>query len=343
MTLKQLLLAVPVLACTAANAQLTSAVMPVAGDTIELSAKSLTSAAAAGPAGTGVTWDQSALVGNVDVTSVFYTANENPTGLTCGGATGAEADYQGLVVSTSSNYVLNNSLWQVLCLNVPSQQTAYQYTDGVTMLEFPLAYGDSVYDTFSGTVFVDADQGTFTGYTWYKVDGSGTLVLNDGTYSNALRVHRVTVTTVFYLGDTLQTSNGETYEWYNATSKLNILQLKSQTDYIPILEQTQTSNLFVKQLATPTGISETLVQGTIDLFPNPATGNATLSINLKKQANVAYNVIDATGRSVRSFNQDNVEAGSQKFMVDVAGLSSGLYMIHYTVNGQSGYSKLFVR
>lgn len=345
MTLRHLLLMLPALAFTTANAQLTSAIVPVDGDSINYSGSLATTAVPQGAAGTAQTWNFSTLQLGGNISFVFSAGTQGAVGAACAGTNLAEVDYENGNIALGNNYNSTTNSLEVLCSYSLADGAQYNYTDGLTMFNFPLAYGDSVYDTYSGTINIDTDVLDFNGYAWYKVDGSGTLILPDGTHNNVLRMHRRILNTIYFLGDVLQTVTSDNYEWFNADNKFHILQLKTQIVDVPILQQLDTTHIYTFQSTAPEtiGISESLVSGRITVYPNPASNQATLAINLKKQADIAYNVIDATGRTVRSFNQANVNSGNQYFAIDLAGVSSGLYMVQYTVNGQSGYSKLFVR
>lgn len=350
MKLKHLLSGLSLLSITALHAQqLTSAILPAAGSSVIFGGNTSQTAIAPGPAGDGVTWDFSSLVSASSYTATFYGPNQNPTGLTCSGTTLTEADFASGNPSpvASTNFLTSASTYEVTCVNVPSQQVEYTYSNTQKLLSFPVSYQDNVSDNFSGTGTISGTPIITNGTMQYEVDGRGTLILSSGTYTNVLRIRRTSTQYVIisdpdFGDDTLNITTGTIYEFYRPGSKLTLLYTREQTQEIPLTGQSFTSYNFILQDGL-NSISENLLVSPVELYPNPATGNATLAVNLKQQANIAYNVIDATGRTVRNFNQANVNAGQQNFTIDLAGLSSGLYMIHYTVNGQSGYSKLFVR
>lgn len=347
MKLKSLLLGASALCVGAMQAQITSAIMPTAGQSLTLSANSSQTAINPGPAGTGQTWNFASLLTPVSYTSTFYAANANPTGMSCTGTTLAEADIQNGSPVASTNLAVNGNGYQVTCVNVPSQQLEYDYSDPVKMLSFPLALGDSVYDTFSGTGDYAGTVLITNGYSYFVADGTGTLVLSDGTYTNTLRVRRHTVQYVImtdpdFGDDTLNVTTGDFYEWYRPGDKLTLFIIKTQVQYVPLAQQSSTSISYSKQNGL-NGISETLLGGPIELYPNPTNGNANLAITLKQTADVSYHVIDATGREVLAYNEPNVTPGAHSFTMALGGLSSGLYVVRYGVNGQYSSSKLYVQ
>lgn len=80
------------------------------------------------------------------------------------------------------------------------------------------------------------------------------------------------------------------------------------------------------------------------IYPNPATNNAvTISYRLETSATVKIQVIDYLGRQVLSLNEENENSGEHEKQIDVAGLSSGLYLIVTNINGQVITNKLIKR
>ncbi len=60
------------------------------------------------------------------------------------------------------------------------------------------------------------------------------------------------------------------------------------------------------------------------IYPNPVKSNATLTYELKKDANVTINIIDLTGKVVLTLNTDKT-AGKQQEILELGELKSGLY------------------
>jgi len=61
-----------------------------------------------------------------------------------------------------------------------------------------------------------------------------------------------------------------------------------------------------------------------DLFPNPATSDATFSLHLEEAQPTIVNIYDATGREVSSQTYD-LNAGNHRLNIDVTHLTSGTY------------------
>lgn len=87
--------------------------------------------------------------------------------------------------------------------------------------------------------------------------------------------------------------------------------------------------------------SDILLSG-ITLFPNPAVSITDLSISMKKDADAMVMVQDLSGKVIRSFPQ-HLQQGGNTLSLDLAGISSGMYIV--TVKGQefSAEQKLVVQ
>lgn len=69
---------------------------------------------------------------------------------------------------------------------------------------------------------------------------------------------------------------------------------------------------------------------TINLYPNPVSSNATLNYNSTDKNKILIDIIDASGKTVRSFALANIEDGENNFTLNTAGLSSGIYLLRAT-------------
>ncbi len=74
----------------------------------------------------------------------------------------------------------------------------------------------------------------------------------------------------------------------------------------------------------------------IDVYPNPAVNQATISIDLPQSDNVVIFLLDTSGREVARLFEGQLSAGEHEFAVDgnKYNLNSGVY--HFRVVGQNG-------
>lgn len=77
------------------------------------------------------------------------------------------------------------------------------------------------------------------------------------------------------------------------------------------------------------------------LFPNPTSGSATLRIDLKDNAKVELQVLNIVGQLVKS-SVANAEIGENAIVVDLSGLTTGIYLVNVKVGNSVSTKKLIV-
>lgn len=80
----------------------------------------------------------------------------------------------------------------------------------------------------------------------------------------------------------------------------------------------------------------------MNVFPNPAVNNATVSFELNGEAAVNVSVTDLAGQVVYTNNLGSV-AGAQNVEINTASIASGVYMVNVEANGVVSTEKLVVR
>lgn len=79
-----------------------------------------------------------------------------------------------------------------------------------------------------------------------------------------------------------------------------------------------------------------------NVYPNPASSFATVSLNLTEASEVSIKLMDINGKEIKNIqNPSTLEIGSHEFKFDT-GLSSGVYMVNLTVNGNTYTRKLVI-
>ncbi|HEY9114488.1 MAG TPA: DUF4397 domain-containing protein, partial [Bacteroidales bacterium] len=97
-------------------------------------------------------------------------------------------------------------------------------------------------------------------------------------------------------------------------------------------------------LLTPAGINESLVDlETFKVYPNPAVESINVSFNLKETSEVAVELIDITGRTLKTMNLGSRSANVYNEKIDVAQLPMGLYMLNVRTNNSVVSKKVFVQ
>lgn len=89
----------------------------------------------------------------------------------------------------------------------------------------------------------------------------------------------------------------------------------------------------------PIGVEEKVVDNTIVLFPNPATGSFTVRVDAANAVIESVEVIDLTGKTVVTRNANGV----QEQVVNISNLSPGIYLVRTTTNQGVSVKKLNVQ
>jgi hypothetical protein len=92
------------------------------------------------------------------------------------------------------------------------------------------------------------------------------------------------------------------------------------------------------------GIGEGFINGVLaQNSPNPAVNSTTITYSLEKDANnVSIKIIDAAGKTVRTYNEGNKAAGKYSINVETASLEAGVYYYALTAGKGRIASKMVV-
>jgi hypothetical protein len=82
---------------------------------------------------------------------------------------------------------------------------------------------------------------------------------------------------------------------------------------------------------------------TLNVYPNPASTNATISYSLNNASNVMFKVYDMNGREISSLNKGMESKGQHNQVIEVSHLSQGVYIIKMITNSSARTAKLIVR
>ncbi len=97
-------------------------------------------------------------------------------------------------------------------------------------------------------------------------------------------------------------------------------------------------------LGTEASLPEQIsVVSSLNLFPNPANNEASISYSLNKSGNVSIVITDIMGRTVKTINQGNQVAGEQyNVNLSTSDLANGTYFYTMNVNGEKQTKKFVV-
>ncbi len=88
------------------------------------------------------------------------------------------------------------------------------------------------------------------------------------------------------------------------------------------------TNFSTVTMVNPLGIGESAGgPHHLQAYPNPSDGHTSLSFRLDSPGDVRLDLVDGTGRKVRSVEAGRLDAGSHTLTVDATGLPAGLYLL----------------
>jgi hypothetical protein len=91
-----------------------------------------------------------------------------------------------------------------------------------------------------------------------------------------------------------------------------------------------------------TGVAGMASSSVVKLYPNPTGGNATISMNLKKDDRIIITILNADGKAALAPIDRSYKAGEQEIMLPTAGLPSGMYYVQVATGTQTLKVKLVV-
>ena len=80
----------------------------------------------------------------------------------------------------------------------------------------------------------------------------------------------------------------------------------------------------------------------LDIYPNPASKQATVKCSLKKDAQVSLRIFDISGRNIATLQAGKRLAGENEFTINCSSLSTGIYFIQVRADGQTQNGKLVI-
>ncbi len=328
--------------CLGANAQTLTATnhLPTLGDlyrTTDASSLSLN----AGPGGAGQTWNYtSATIGTTTTTySVVTVASTGSTG----SYPSADRAVQSATNSNSFySYTGSNYNYYGGNLQVGAFALTFTYTSPATLFQYPMSLNSSVSNTVAGNINLSGNNGTYTGFNNTIADATGTLVLTGRTFTNVIRVVNTQTLNANIIVPVVVTQ--KLYEYYAiSVSKSPIFSIATST--IASSLGTPSTQTFVTVNADYlfVGINENTKEvSDLNLYPNPAKTNFTLSFTNANAENASCEIMNAIGQTVRKESISS-EKGLVKHNVNIENLESGIYFVKVMVGNSSSVKKITIQ
>jgi hypothetical protein len=271
-----------------------------------------------GSSGNNVTWDLSTMSQGSSTTTVYSAANAGFPGsnitATYGGSTMAYLNY-------------GASGWSYYGMN--ANGTVITYQDPMQQLGFPLSNGATTSDYFHAT-FTNGMPFERFGTMTSEVDGYGTVITPEGTFSDVLRVHFIQdykdsnefIELNYYV---------EIYAWYKSGVHNELASISSLT-------YQGTTSTFAGYLETNgLGVEEVAEQPLV-MWPNPGNGNITLALASSENVQ-AIELTDLNGKIIPV----DYQLQNDRAVFDAASLDAGTYFVKISYASGHTQQGRFVR
>lgn len=298
---------------------------PSAGDALTLSTCSWVDP---GPAGTNITWAQPDL--EVLSTNVSNYVSAASTGL-AGTYPNATVAYDGgggtylfyreaATGYEQDGFVLN--MYSATC------------SDRLLLLPYPLSYGNTWSDNATCTVTDGSTSWARTMSVTGTADGWGSIILPAGTVTNVLRVHWVE-NMVDNQYDPPSTTVFDYYSWYRPETPGPVFST-SNIDVTIFGFSTSDSSSTLLDLSA-IGMQEVLDHAIgVRVMPNPVSDRAEVVFGLGAGERATIELLDVSGRVVRTSTRAIQVSGAQREFIDMVALPAGAYVVRIT-DGRGAY------
>lgn len=283
--------------------------------------------------GTNQTWNFSALTSNTLTEMTTYTTvASTPSASSFPSATIVGNDGQGgytYAKSTATQYELAGIVDPNITLN---------FTNTAIAAIWPVSYGYTNTDAFSGSVASGTMTGTSNGTMTTVASGTGTITLPGGAVFNALQVktlQQVNISLVF--GLITATVVNTSYNYYTSSQKFPILTVSYSNATGAFTSNT--GDVKVNSNVV-TGVNALTFDATFSVFPNPAKNNFNVKLLNANNTNCKVEIVNAIGSLVKSIDLGNNTEISN--IISISDLTSGMYFVKTTLGDKTATKKLII-
>jgi len=315
---------------------------PAIGDTYRTTDVS-TVGVTPGAAGPAVTWDMSAISIGTNITVYTVVAVPSSSASSYPSAslavqTGTTSNYQFYTPSATDLKFWGGSV-TVSTVNVVMTYTGSSAAETTT---YSMSYNNSITNPVSGTLSAFSQSGSFSGTCSAIADGFGTLALPTRTFTGVLR-KKMTQNLSFTAGFITGTINQETYEYFAPSLiKPSLFTITSST-VVTGLGTSSQMLVTVNSDYLYAGINESLNEVVnLNVYPNPAKNNFSISLNNEKAEPVSYELINAIGQSVKKENLGN-QQGKTIYNINVSEIPAGVYFVKVSEGNKVSTKKITIQ
>jgi hypothetical protein len=249
--------------------------------------------------------------------------------------------------ATVCNYDQDNGNYEFLQSTAPglfrngvvygSGIVVMNYSNPQQVLKFPYTYLNTYSDTYAASFAGPGYNGQRTGSMTSTADAWGTLTTPAGMFTNVLRIHiHEEMTDTFDVAPDNHIIQ-DTYQFFTPGIRWPLM-------IVVYTDQDGSVSYTASWTESLTGIydaSADLLK--LEVYPNPASDEATLTYALQQSSSVFVGIADVTGRMVQSYSITESQPGTHTVPVDVINLNEGIYFASVTIEDRIFSSKLVVR
>lgn len=274
-------------------------------------------------------------------------ATANPAGLSIVGASGS-VQTPVRSFSTGARYVFDGATVQITGTGLPATVRSLRVASGDSVIALTGVTADSGVVVASGALVTDGI--TLTSRTPLRVDAGGALVnnsagtlvlgaglVNDGTVSlngsgpgcgdfDAMRVRSETA------GIPQPWSGAGSFELFD----VDVQDQSCAPGLVTVRDGTDAGGNSGWTFSGCTADAPVLAGATLALSapaPNPARGTTRVRLTLPREGRVSLELLDVTGRRVRTHDRGTLDAGTHDVTLDLRGLAPGVYRVRMTHGG----------
>lgn len=237
--------------------------------------------------------------------------------------------------STSSSNILyngNGSAFQVNSYNNPE-----------TIMQYPFTYSSSFSDTYSSVYNNGVSNSYLNGTINSTGDAWGTLVLPNGTFSNALRVKNVSVhrdsTNIGGIANVLNFTS-TAYTWFIPNRKFPVFEIRYILAEISGIPPIRSKFVFYSPDNPSIGITQinTIITDEYTLsqnYPNPFNPSTKIKFDIAAGERISVSpvkltVYDQLGKEIATLVNENLSPGSYEYNWNAGNLAGGIF--YYTLS-----------
>lgn len=222
---------------------------------------------------------------------------------------------------------------QTELMGITSSTLSFNFTNTAIAFKYPMTFGTSISDNFSGT-FVFSLNGTCSGTLTSNADGYGTIQLpNSLTLTNVLRVKSVQTLNLSaslitglppsQIGTIKQTY----YNYFHASQKFPVLSV-NYTRISLITSQTPTVNALItgNKKSIIVGLTNNFLdESIINIYPNPSKGVLNIDIKNSASKNNSMVIYDIMGKIIKQLELEN--SSDIIDTINLKDLNPGIYFL----------------